>query len=57
MIVDLGWLFIGAWPLAASYYLFKVHRWRSLVFVAAYGLLTAAASIVGWFVRLAVSHP
>lgn len=55
MIMDLGWLLVGAWPIVVFYYLFKIQRWRALVPVAAYGLLMLTAMMLGWFVRLAVS--
>jgi len=57
LIMDSGWLLIGAWLVVVPYYLFKIQRWRALVPIGAYVLLMIAASAVGTLVRLAVSRP
>jgi hypothetical protein len=57
LIMDFGWLLIGAWLLVVPYYLFKIQRWRALRPIGAYVLLMIAASAIGTLVRMAVSPP
>lgn len=57
LIMDFGWLFIGAWLVVVPYYLFRIQRWRALAPIGAYVLLMIAASAVGTLVRLAASRP
>jgi hypothetical protein len=56
LIMDFGWLFIGAWLVVVPYYLFKTQRWRALLPIAAYVLLVLAATALGSLVRLVASR-
>jgi hypothetical protein len=57
LIMDFGWLLMGAWLVVVPYYLYKIQRWRALAPIGAYVLLMIAASAVGTMVRMAVSRP